>query len=330
MVQSRAAVTIDHVALAAGVSRSTASRVLSGTGATSPEAGLRVRSAADRLGYVVNPLARALARGEAGTRVVIAVSGPTPEALEDAYLSQVVSGAATVCGNQGIGVSLQWLPLDAPNEPLDRLATDRSVRAVVLVNTTRLVLAALGARLRGRVVSIGLGGPGVPSFDVDNSGGSTALVQYLLATGRRRIVMVAGPSWLPCAQRPVAAYRAVLRSAGLPEQVLPGDFTVAAGHAGAQEALRRWPDTDAIFGICDATALGALSALREAGVGVPDDVAVAGFDDVPFAALSTPALTTATHPVQQIAVAATAAVLGSAPVPPASAYPSQLVLRESA
>jgi len=132
---------------------------------------------------------------------------------------------------------------------------------------------------------------------VDNSGGSAALVQHLLATGRRRIVMVAGPPWLPCARRPVEAYQAVMRSAGLRDRVLPGDFTVAAGHAGALEALRRWPDTDAVFGICDTTA---------------------------------PTLTTATHPVQLIAAAAVTAVLGSSVLPLASAYPSQLVLRESA
>lgn len=330
MPESRDAVTIDHVALAAGVSRSTASRVLSGGGPASTATVQRVRSAAERLGYVPNPLARALARGEAGTRVVVAVSGPSIDVLQDPYIGQVVSGAATVCGQDGVGVSLQWLPLDAPSAPLDRAASDRSVRGVVLVNTTREVMAVMPARLRGRVASIGLGGPGVPSFDVDNSGSSTALVRHLLGTGRRRIVMVVGPEWLPCAQRPVQAYRAVMRSAGLPERMLPGDFTVAAGHAGALETLRRWPDTDAVFGICDATALGALAALRGLGVDVPGDVAVAGFDDVPFAALSVPALTTATHPVQRIAAAAATAVLESGQVASASAYPSVLVLRESA
>jgi DNA-binding LacI/PurR family transcriptional regulator len=330
MGESRAAVTIDHVALAAGVSRSTASRVLSGAGSTSSESGRRVRAAAERLGFVANPLARALARGESGTRVVVAVSAPSADILQDPYLGQVVSGAATACGLEGVGVSLQWLPLDAPGGLLDRLAADRTVRGVVLVNTTRTVLEALPARLRGRVVSIGLGGPGVPSFDVDNSRSAAEMVRHLLTTGRRRIVMVVGPDWLPCAQRPVEAYRAMMRSAGLPERVLPGDFTAAAGHAGAVEALRRWPDTDAVFGICDATALGALAALRELGIDVPGDVAVAGFDDVRFAALSVPTLTTATHPVQRIVAAAAGALLDSRTPPPSSIYPSQLVLRQSA
>jgi DNA-binding LacI/PurR family transcriptional regulator len=330
MGESRAAVTIDHVALAAGVSRSTASRVLSGAGSASIESIRRVRSAAERLGYVANPLARALARGEAGTRVVIAACAPSADVLQDPYIGQVVSGAAQVCGQEGVGVALEWLPLDAPGAALERLAADRTLRGVVLVNTTPRVLAALSPRLRGRVASIGLGAPGVPSFDVDNSRSSATMVRHLLETGRRKIVMVVGPEWLPCAERPVQAYRAVMRSAGLPERVLPGDFTAAAGHAGALEALRRWPDTDAVFGICDATALGALGALHELGVKVPDDVAVAGFDDIGFAAFSAPTLTTATHPVQRIAAAATSAVLDASPAPPSSFYPSQLVLRQSA
>ena len=330
MGDNRAAVTIDHVALAAGVSRSTASRVLSGTGAASVHTSHRVRSAAERLGYVPNPLARALARGEAGTRVVIAVSAPTPDILQDPYLAQVISAAAAVCGQDEAGVSVQWLPLEAPAGPLQRLAADRSVRGVVLVNTTHAVLAAIPSRLRGRVASIGTGAPGVPSFDVDNSRSAAALLRHLLDTGRRHIVMIAGPEWLPCTQRPVAAYRALLRAAGRPARLLPGDFSAEAGHAGALEALRRWPDTDAVFGICDATALGALGALRELGIRVPDDVAVAGFDDIRFAALSAPSLTTSTHPVQEIVSAATSAVLDAGPARSSAMYPSRLVLRQSA
>lgn len=330
MGDARSAVTIDDVALAAGVSRSTASRVLSGGGHASTAAGRRVRAAAERLGYVPNPLARALARGVGGTRVVVPVSGPSPDALVDAYLGRVVSGVATVCDRHGIGVSLQWLPLAAPEGPLARLAADASVRGVVLVNTTPRVLAAIPARLRGRVASIGNGCPGVPSFDVDNTLGATALVQHLVTSGRRRIAMVIGPDWLPCAQRPVDAYRSVVRAAGLPERVLPGDYSVASGQAGAVEALRRWPDTDALFGICDATALGAISALRGLGVDVPGDIAVAGFDDVPFAALSVPPLTTATHPVERIAAAAVSAVLDPAGGAQSCAYRSDLVLRDSA
>jgi DNA-binding LacI/PurR family transcriptional regulator len=95
-------------------------------------------------------------------------------------------------------------------------------------------------------------------------------------------------------------------------------------------ALHRWPDTDAVLASSDAMALGAIAALRGRGVDVPGDVAVAGFDDIPFAALSTPALTTATHPVDRIAAGAVTALLTGRGVPLATRYASELIRRDSA
>jgi DNA-binding LacI/PurR family transcriptional regulator len=92
--------------------------------------------------------------------------------------------------------------------------------------------------------------------------------------------------------------------------------------------MRRWPDTDAIVSVSDATALGVLRALAATGVRVPDDVAVTGFDDTPMAAAAHPALSTATHPVEEIAAAAVRSALGE-PVP-ALLFPSSPVLRATA
>ena len=95
--------------------------------------------------------------------------------------------------------------------------------------------------------------------------------------------------------------------------------------------MARWPETDAVIALGDAAALGALAALAQSGRTVPDDVAVAGFDDVPMAALSHPALTTATHPVEAIAAAAAGCALaGTARVPGVRLLPSEAVLRHSA
>jgi DNA-binding LacI/PurR family transcriptional regulator len=184
--------------------------------------------------------------------------------------------------------------------------------------------------LEGRTVSIGIGSRAVPSFHVDNGGAASMIVSHLYDSGRRRIAMITGPDWMPCTRRPVTAYHGVMRATGLPIRLVPGDFTAAGGQAAMLAILDRWPDTDAVFANSDAMALGALAALRRRGVDVPGDVAVAGFDDVPFAALSAPTLTTASHPVEQIAAAAATAVLDRARVPPATEYPSELILRESA
>lgn len=325
---ARAAVTLEDVARAARVSRATASRALTGTDSVSTPARQRVRAVAARMGYAPDPLARALAAGT-GTRLVVAVAGPGPDALDCHYAEKVLAAASVVADRAGVGASLHWLPLDRPAE-LERIAADRSVHGVVLVNSTDALLAALPAALHGRVVSIGIGSARVPAVDVDNSAAAAAMVSHLLASGRRRIAMITGPSWLRCSWRMVEAYRAVVEEAGAPARIVPGGFEAVDGSAGALEALRRWPDIDAIFAICDATALGAVAALRGLGVRVPADVAVAGFDDVPAAAWSGPTLTTATHPIRDIASAAATAVLEGGRREPRTWFPSELVLRESA
>lgn len=320
--------TLEDVARAAGVSRSTASRVLAGYGPTSAAARDRVTAAAARLGYAPDLAARALASG-AGVRLAVAVAGTSADVLRDPYVDRVLRSTAELCTQHGLGVSLHWLPHNAPAQ-LRRLAEDRGVRGVLIVNTTELILEAVPEALRKRTVSIGIGSPTVPSIDVDNAGGALSILAHLHDSGRRRIAMITGPEWLPCVQRPVRAYTELMRAAQLPVRAVPGDFTTAGGRTAMLEVLRRWPDTDAVFASNDAMALGALAVLRQRGIDVPGDIAVAGFDDIPFASLSVPALTTASHPVEQIAAAAASAVLDRAGVPPVTTYPSELILRESA
>ncbi|MGN9906798.1 LacI family DNA-binding transcriptional regulator [Phytohabitans sp. LJ34] len=321
--------TLDDVARAAGVSRSTASRVLAGYGFASPAARDRVRVAADRLGYAPDQVARALKTG-AGYRLVVAIAGATPAVLDDPYVDRVLRSAAETGAPYDVGVSLVWLPVDDPGPVLRRLAEDRGVRGLIVANTTDAVFAAMPPALAGRVASIGVGSRDVPSFDVDNGGATTAMIHHMYTTGRRRVAMVTGPRWMPCTQRPIDAYRAAAAEVGLPVRLVPGDFTAASGRAAAERILDRWPDTDAVFATSDAMALGALAALRTRGLDVPGDMAVAGFDDIPFAALSLPSLTTATHPVEHIAAGAASAVLTGARVPPVTAYPSHVVTRETA
>jgi DNA-binding LacI/PurR family transcriptional regulator len=142
--------------------------------------------------------------------------------------------------------------------------------------------------------------------------------------------MVTGPSWMPCADRAIDAYRQVVTDIGGEARLACGDFSADRGAGAAVEIMTRWPDTDAIFAISDVTALGVLNGLRRLGVGVPGDVAVAGFDDITFAGFTTPALTTSTHPVEEIAAGAVRAVLDRTAPGSATFYPSELVVRESA
>ncbi|SDO34186.1 LacI family DNA-binding transcriptional regulator [Lentzea jiangxiensis] len=320
--------TLDDVARAAGVSRATASRVITGQGPASPRARDRVTAAVTALGYVPDASARALVT-RTGTRLAIAVIGHSAAVLDDPYVGRVLTSAAHVAAEREVGVSLHWLPLDDPGS-LARLADGRGLGGLVVVNPTRPALETVPRGLRGRVAAVGVGTRDVPSFDVDNRAGTDGVVRHLVRTGRQRIAMVTGPSWLPCCDRAVEAYRQVLHETGGEPRLVQGDFTAARGADAAIEVMKRWPDTDAVFALSDLTALGVLDGLHALGVRVPGDVAVAGFDDIAFAGLSRPALTTSTHPVEEIATAAATSVLDRRDGARATFYPSTLVVRDSA
>ncbi|MBB5801525.1 DNA-binding LacI/PurR family transcriptional regulator [Saccharothrix ecbatanensis] len=318
--------TLADVARAAGVSLATASRVLSGRGPASNAARQRVAAAASELHYVPHAAARALAT-RIGTRIAVVVGGQTAHVLNDPYVGRVVTATAEVAAAREVGVSLHWLPLHDPAE-LGRLAEHRGIGGIILINPTKPALDVVPRSVRGRIAAIGIGSRDVPSFDVDNAAGTANVVAHLVAGGRRKVAMITGAPWLPCTERAVAAYHRVVDAAGTPPRLVPGDFTAARGEAAAVEIMTRWPDTDAVYALGDLSALGALNALRRAGVDVPGDVAVAGFDDIAFAALSR--LTTTTHPVEDIAAGAATAVLDRRNPGPLTRYPSTLVLRESA
>ena len=327
---------LDDVARLAGVSRSTASRVLTGARGTSAEARSAVRSAAERLGYQANPVARALAIGSGVAptpregRVVLAVVGADREVLRDPYVATAVAAVAEVAEDLGAGVGLEWLALGG-SPAVRRLADDPGVRGVIVVNTVEQLLLDLPRSLLGRVVSIGIGSPEVPHFDVDNGGAAEAALRHLIGTGRSQIAMLSGPEWMPCVGRQTRRYVELMRRSGWEPRTVPGDFSSAAGASGMTEVLRRWPGTDAVLATCDAVAFGAVSVLAQYGIRVPHDIAVAGFDDVPFAAQASPRLTTGSHPVSRIASTAALSLLEPTVgdrLP--HFFGSELILRDSA
>ncbi|WP_367138164.1 LacI family DNA-binding transcriptional regulator [Saccharothrix sp. HUAS TT1] len=328
MAAKRREATLADVARRAEVSPATASRVLSGQGPASPSARHRVTAAARALAYVPNAAARALATRR-GPRIAVAVGGRTADVLNDPYVARVLAATAATAATREVGASLHWLPLDDPAE-LGRLVENRGIGGIVVVNPTPSLLAVVPRAARGRVTAIGQGSRDVPSFDVDNATATTRVIEHLLTTGRRRIAMITGPSWLPCTHRALTAYQRTLSAAGLPARPIEGNFTATRAESATTDLLARWPDTDAVFALGDLSALGTLTALRRAGVDVPGDIAVAGFDDIPYATLSHPTLTTTTNPVETLATAATTSLLDRRPTPPLTFYPSTLVLRDSA
>jgi LacI family transcriptional regulator len=124
---------------------------------------------------------------------------------------------------------------------------------------------------------------GRPAIHLDNAAGAAAVIDHFAALGRRRLVHIAGPSGNVDAQERSAATEAAARKHGLELTIVEGDFEEESGAAAVQKLLSNGKPFDAIFASNDNMAIGAFDALRKAGIRVPDDVAIAGFDDIPLA-----------------------------------------------
>jgi DNA-binding LacI/PurR family transcriptional regulator len=306
--------TLEDVARAAGVSRSAVSRVVNDQpGVTSPVR-QRVWRVVRELGYRPDPVARALASGQADVIDVIdivIVDDDDFAMSANPHYARVVAGVSGALGDSGARLRVRRVSRRGTDVLLTGPGPDRSLGAL-LVNVSPELARQLRA-VYGRVVSAGRSAPGVPYFEPDNTGGIRAAVHHLYRGGRRRIAAVDGPPHNPCAVDRRTAYLDAVRELGLEPISGPGDFTRATALRRTRELLRADPGIDAVVAACDLTAAGVLQALAESGRRVPDDVAVVGFDDSILAASASVPLTSVASPVEAIAAAATRALLGAGP-----------------
>ncbi|MGI5467437.1 LacI family DNA-binding transcriptional regulator [Streptomyces sp. CA-132043] len=298
-----AEVTLKDVARASGCSIATVSRVLAGTRPVGAETARTVREAAARLGYRPNHVARALRRRATGTvgLVLPQITNPFfPELVRELEHALHAEGRAVLLADCD----------DDPATEAARIAEflDRQVDALLLipVDERRSRDAVADAARRVPVVLLDRGcGPGVAdSVAVDNAAGMALVLDHLAAAGRRRPWFVGAAGTTTTAAERRAAYEAgaAVLDPPAPGRVELGDFSVAWGRAAVD---RIWPSRpDAIVCANDLIAVGALQRLRQLGADVPGEVAVTGFDDVPFARLADPALTTVRQPVTELAAEA--------------------------
>ncbi|GLU46338.1 LacI family transcriptional regulator [Nocardiopsis ansamitocini] len=279
------------VARLAGVSHQTVSRVLNSHPNVKPATRTRVLVAIEELGYRRNSSARALVTRRTSVIGVVAFDltlyGP----------ARTLAGIEQAARAQGYFLSmvgLQGVTREAMREAMDYLA-QQSAEGCIVIAPQRIVVDALAELAFPLPVVAVEGGeaPGLPVVCVDQRGGARDVVRHLLAQGRHRTVHhLAGPlGWLEAEGR-VLGWRQALEEAGrpVPEPVY-GDWSSRSGYTlGAQLAAD--PDVSALFVANDQMALGVLRALAEAGRRVPEDVSVAGFDDIPEAEFFTPPLTT--------------------------------------
>ena len=332
-------VTLQDVADRAGVSLTTASRVVNdGARRVGSDLVGRVHKAADELGYTANLQARAVATGQS-TMIGVALRD-----ISDPYFSSIAAGLIEVADARGL---LLCMTSTAAHEAAEReyvaLMRAQRARAVVLVgsrsdstaarNALRAELAAF-TRSGGRAAAIGQDLLGVDTVQPENRAGADALARALAALGHRRFAVLAGPRSLLTAQDRAAGFADGLRAWSVPldpARVVHGELSRDGGYAAMSEILAAGqPLPDCVFAVSDIMAVGALARLRAAGIDVPGDIALAGFDDIPTLRDVYPPLTTVRLPLKQLGETVARLVLGDdAPQPRVVPVHGEVVLRDS-
>jgi LacI family transcriptional regulator len=326
-------VTLEDVARHAGVSLATASRVLNGSsrrvGAHLRE---RVELAAAELGYQPNATAQMLARGSSN------VIGIVVHDLTDPYFAALAGGAMLAADRHDLVVMVGTTYRD-PEREIGYVSTLRAqrVRAILLAGsrvtddqvTTRLHGEL--ARYResgGRVACVGQDLLGVDTVAPANEAGAAALARALAGLGHTRFAILAGPPTLLTAADRTAGFVAELDALGLPApQIVPGGFDRDGGYDSVQKVIGT--DATCVFAVNDVMAVGALAALRDRGVSVPEDLSVAGFDDIATLRDLVPGLTTVRLPLEQMGERALELALGAAVAPSVEHIEGEVILRAS-
>ena len=309
-----AAPTMRDIAEATGVSQSTVSRVLSGTPTAVPIAEStrrRVTETADRLGYRPNPLARGL-RG-APTMLL----GVIVRDITDPFFAGAIEAASLEANRRGYNVVLGHAHQSADEAvALWGILEARHCDAILFLgdlrDRPRLIEDLQNTSIPVVALWHGSRESGIPTVGVDNRAGMSRVVDHLVGLGHRRIAF-AGPKRLGDITEREEAYLASLERHGLPRRA---EYVHDAANVfgGGVAALDHLMDLDepptAIVAPTDVLAIGMLHAAQRRGLQVPRDVSISGFDDIPVAAVSVPALTTVRMPTEAMIVAAIDLVIG--------------------
>jgi LacI family transcriptional regulator len=299
---------LEDIARLAGVSRSTVSRVVNNHPHVRDATRQRVLQVIRQQNFHPNPAARALATHRTRALSLVIPVG-LAFAFNDPYFPILTQGVVAKANQHDYALML-WVGDGAEEEErlCDRILSNSLFDGVIIASAVdedplvpQLVQAGFPFVLVGR--------PSVDNVnyvDVDNVEGARAAVSHLLWRGRRRIGTITGPLNMCVAQDRLKGYRQALEQAGqLTDETLivEGDFGELSGHLGMETLLQK--GVDAVFAASDTMACGALRAIQEEGLRVPDDVALVGFDDLPVAATTVPPLTTVRQPIWETGAVAT-------------------------
>lgn len=321
--------TIRDVAREAGVSVASVSRVMNRLPNVRAELKEKVEAAARRLDYVPHVGARSLSLARTG---VVGVVLPD---LHGEFFSEILRGM----GREAAACDLQLLLSNMHADPQSAIEALRTLRGRVdglIVMAPHIDPDTLFAHLPESIPAVLLNCPdnlqGRSELRTDNAAGAAAMVAHLVALGRRRILHIAGPANNAEARQRLTGYHAAMSQAGLEPIVMQGNFDEESGRAAIATMIARRIAVDAVFAANDIMAIGAMMALRDAGFCIPDDVAVAGFDNVPLARLISPPLTTMAIDIADLGARAINrlwSILDGADVPSMELRRPNLIIRAS-
>jgi LacI family transcriptional regulator len=300
------AVTLRDIAEEVGVSITTVSRALAGYDDVAEATRQRVRATADALGYVPNVAARRLQKQRTDTLgFIIPTFGPR---FSDPFFSEFIAGI----GNMAADYHLDLLvSTHAPDSQREIDAYRRAVRGGwvdgIIVVRTRENDRRIQLLCENAFPFVAFGRTDdeceFPYVDEDSAAGMRLLVQHLLDLGHRRIGFIAPPPGLMFGRFRRQSFLETMKANGLsprPEWIVEGKMTQRSGAEAVQQLLALSPRPSAIIGGNDLMALGAMGTMQEQGIKIGEEIAVAGFDDIPPAAHAHPPLTTIRQPIYEI------------------------------
>ncbi|GAA1743048.1 LacI family DNA-binding transcriptional regulator [Luedemannella helvata] len=306
--------TLDQVAARAGVARATASRVLNGSAQVSDASRELVEQAAADLGYIPNVAARSLVTHRTDSIALVAFE-PERRVFGDPWFARVIRGVSGVLGQTDLHLWIAFAQSAAERARIGYYLTGDHVDGVLLLSLHHsdplprtlsqrgLPTVVAGRSLTADASAAGHVGPDLTNYvDIDDAGGARLAVRHLLATGRRRIAMIAGPQHLGFCVARLRGYREALAQARIPfdpDLVAYGDLSDDSGAAAVRHLLELRPDLDGVVVGSDAMAAGALRGLR-GWRSVPEQVSVVGFDNSLLAQHTVPALTTVDVPAEEM------------------------------